>query len=72
VKTRLSLAKSLLATQEEAHPDTTAEKASEALIEQILDDINLCPRCRTGHLRSSLSLPPENVEKASAPAWNSS
>lgn len=72
VKTRLPLAKSLLVAQQEAPPDTAAEKTAEALLEQILDDINLCPRCRTGHLRPSLPLPPEKVEMARAPAWNTS
>jgi len=72
VKTRLPLAKSLLAAPEEAPPETTAEKASEALTEQILDDINLCPRCRTGHLRPSTALPPETVQKPRASAWDTS
>jgi len=62
VNTKLALARSLLEENEEPLTEERPEKILRALLEEILTDAKICPRCRIGRLVVSVPLPPEKVE----------
>ncbi len=61
VKTRLPLAKSILGDDNDPLSKEQAHSNCEALIEGILAEARICPKCRTGRLSISVHLAPGQV-----------